>query len=397
MLSLLLAVAVAAGQAELIGGGGCQAGSVCSARSMLLKTSTSTAMLQCYGSTNATRPAYAWWRNGAAIELRQCADNRCASCPTTAWSIGTPNSGVMQSSSDLSLLDTYNLKFRNRFSIAANWLTIASMGVLTTGNPEFFWNSTSGKLWWGDPGTALVGLRPLGSESHPVFDAAAMTIRPGGEAAVCPMVMKPLPTMAGGVAATFACAGAGSSFATAAGTQTGRRYVSLTTGAADENVHTGVTETIVQVGQWPRACGWVRTPASLSAVRIWFGLTSSAFAVDEDAPTSKNVAAFRYSTEAGDGPRWTVVSCSSSAVACTGQDTGVAIAASTEYLLCAEYNSVSRVVWTIHTGGGTQTSGTITTNVATTTATNLLFSVLVQTEENVAKALGLAVANIEAR
>lgn len=393
MLALLLSLSLAqAGQAHP-GGGGCVAGKSCSAKDIKISGSA-TSLIMCMANGNATRPAYAWYRNVTAIELRQCADSRCASCPTTAWSIDPTNALVGNAGTDGRLFNAYDLQFRNRFVLNATWPGISSFnnGYATT--REIYVNAQTFKLWWGE-NSASYPFRPLGSESHPIFDGAAMTIRAGQESATCPLVIKALPTNTAGTAATLTCTATGGSIGTIAGTS--RSYSTLTTQAADEAFANGVTETIVQPKNWPRACQWVRTGSAITGVRYWVGLSSTAFAADDDLPTTRNVVAFRFSTEAGDST-WQFVTCQTSTNGCTATNTTVAVAANTEYMLCAELNGVSRAVYMAHADGATQVQGSVSTNIIVSASTNLLWNYAVQSETAVtARVLGLSSANIEAR
>jgi len=92
----------------------------------------------------------------------------------------------------------------------------------------------------------------------------------------------------------------------------------------------------------PVLIGRVKTAASIADVRLWVGYTSNYLAIGgADAPTTCRIAAFRFSTSAGDA-NWKCVTANTATPLVT--DSGVAVAANAPYLMRIELDSATSTV-----------------------------------------------------
>jgi hypothetical protein len=132
----------------------------------------------------------------------------------------------------------------------------------------------------------------------------------------------------------------------------------------------------------------IRTGSDISNVRIWVGLANQNLA-NQDSSATTNIAAFRYSTVAGDGG-WVGVTQAATANF-TVSSTVAAIAASTEYLLRIRVSGDGTAIHFSVDGG---TEQTITTDLPTTTVA-LNAVVKVTTQAASARVIDFAVLHVE--
>jgi hypothetical protein len=135
----------------------------------------------------------------------------------------------------------------------------------------------------------------------------------------------------------------------------------------------------LQLRHNPLFIAYLRTGSNISALRLWVGLDSTGIFGIGDSPSSLSTVTFRYSTVAGDSGFRPVTSNG------TSQTVGTAIgtvATNTAYKLAiAVVNSVA------YFSVNDSTPVAIATTMPAST-TNLYWDVRLQTQENVAKAIG---------
>ena len=161
----------------------------------------------------------------------------------------------------------------------------------------------------------------------------------------------------------------------------GRRFTTAaTTGTtAGFNTLSKLAETLLDPIFWCR----VRTGSSITNVRIWVGIATQNLG-NQDSVATSHIAAFRYSTVAGDGGWVGVTQAASAAFTVTG--TVAAIAADTEYLLRIRVTGDGTSISFSVDDGAEQTS---TTDLPDT-ASNVLAVVKIATQENAAKYIDFA-------
>lgn len=138
----------------------------------------------------------------------------------------------------------------------------------------------------------------------------------------------------------------------------------------------GVT---IQARHNPTLIAWLRTGSNISAIRTWVGFDSTGIFGIGDTPSSLSVATFRFSTVAGDAGWRPITSNGSSQT--VGSAIGT-VTANTAYKL-----QVSIVNGVAYFSVNDSTPVAISTTVPAPT-TNMYWDVRMQTQENVAKALG---------
>lgn len=167
---------------------------------------------------------------------------------------------------------------------------------------------------------------------------------------------------------SWVCSDTGTAVTTVSNGRPYRRSTTSTSANAVSYCHTGsvagTLETVTQTRVKPNLCAWVYTGSSVTSTRIWWGLFSSFAGTIADSPTSLHVAALRFSTNASD-TNWMLVTCNGSS--CTTTSTGIAVAASTNYLLCldvADDSGVARATVNARNvaGGMAETIGTLPTS-----------------------------------
>lgn len=126
---------------------------------------------------------------------------------------------------------------------------------------------------------------------------------------------------------------------------------------------TGTTDTMeffTQPRLAARHCAWVRTGPAVTSVRLWHGLASFDFntSTGQDLPTTRHVAALRFSTSVPD-TNWMLVTCNASS--CTATSTGVAVTADTDYQLCIDLTASDAKAYV----NKVNTAGTVTTTSST--------------------------------
>lgn len=219
-------------------------------------------------------------------------------------------------------------------SPAANGTTIAGQApttFYTSGARKLNADSYTGGLYWQQ--SAVAASTPafdLGGKAHPVLQRRTYVIDVGTESSAAP-TWAPAPRT-GGTTATVTVSETTAGATTAGTSPFVFDFRTSTTSTVAGNIAsvTGAS-TGVKLNRGPRWCQRVMPGSVITAVRFWAGL-ASALPTASDTMTGDGVL-FRFSTVAGDS-KWQFCTRDGATQTCT--DTGVAVAASTPAVLCAD-------------------------------------------------------------
>jgi len=141
--------------------------------------------------------------------------------------------------------------------------------------------------------------------------------------------------------------------------------------------------TVTETGWLPKLVTRIRVPATISSTRDWVALTSGDL-TGVDSSTSISYIGLRYSTGASD-TAWQCATGSGSAQSVTS--TGVTVTASHYYDIIIDLSTSGTLVCSVADNGGAYTTVTKTTNLPSTTTTNLALQETVTTLTTAARHL----------